>query len=133
VFFIGVFATLIGFIAHKIPTLSLHGKTIKIFGLIVFVIGVYLEGALSMESHWREKISKLEEKVRVAEENAKKINTEIEYVYVDRVKEVKKIEYIVKEKIRESQNELDVNCVVSPKVSEILNSSARNGVGEMKK
>jgi hypothetical protein len=133
VFFIGVIATLIGFIAHKIPLISIHGKTIKICGLIIFVIGVYLEGALSMESHWREKINELEEKVRVAEENAKKINTEIEYVYVDRIKEVKKIEYIVKEKIRDSQNELNANCVISPKVAEILNSSAQNKVEEVKK
>lgn len=133
VFFIGVIATLIGFIAHKIPPVSLHGKTIKICGLIIFVIGVYLEGALSMESHWREKVVELEEKVRVAEENAKKINTVIEYVYVDRVKEVKKIEYIVLSQIRESENELNANCVVSPKVAEILNSSALNNVGEVKK
>jgi len=126
VFFIGVFATLIGFISYKIPGISTHGKTIKICGLIIFVIGVYLEGALSMESHWRQRISHLQEKVRIAEENAKKINTQIEYVYVDRIKEVKKVEYIVLSQIRESQNELDANCFVSPKVAEILNSSAQN-------
>ena len=126
VFFIGVFATLIGFISYKIPSISSHGKTIKICGLIIFILGVYLEGALSMESHWKQKISHLEEKVRIAEEKSKEINTQIEYVYVDRIKEVKSVEYIVMSQIRESKNELDANCVVSPKVAEILNSSAEN-------
>jgi len=126
VFFIGVISTLIGFITHKIPAISSHGKTIKICGIIILIIGVYLEGALSMETHWRTRISELQAKVLLSEEKANQINKEIEYVYVDKIKEVKKVEYIVLSQIRESQNELDANCYISPKVAEILNSSAQN-------
>ena len=52
------------------------------------VLGVYFRGGLAVETEWRERVSEVEAKLQVAEQQSAKENTRIE------TRVVKKTEYI---------------------------------------
>jgi uncharacterized membrane protein len=77
-------------------------------------------------------VREFEEKVKVAEEKSKQVNTEIKTVYVDRVKTVKETQYIIQEKIKEVEKKIDAECKVTPEAIDILNEAARTPKKETK-
>ena len=66
---------------------------------MILLAGIYLEGGLSTELEWRKRVAEMEEKVKILEENSKKINTKIETKVVEKTKVIKEkgklqIEYV---------------------------------------
>jgi hypothetical protein len=68
------------FLAYKLP--------IKIVGSICLVLSVWMLGAASNEAKWEAKVKELEEKLLVAEQASKQINTEIVEKVVTKTKVV---------------------------------------------
>lgn len=96
---LGVLGLLIGFLLGVIPLIKAHSTTIKIVSTIILLAGIYLEGGLSTELEWRSRVAEMEEKVKLLEEQSKKINTKIETKVVEKTKVIKEkgklqIEYV---------------------------------------
>lgn len=68
------------FLTYKLP--------IKIAGSIGLILSVWMLGAASNEAKWEAKVKELEAKLLVAEEESKKINTEIVEKVVTKTKVV---------------------------------------------
>ena len=68
------------FLTYKLP--------MKIVGSICLVLSVWMLGAASNEAKWEAKVKELEAKLLVAEEESKKINTEIVEKIVTKTKVV---------------------------------------------
>jgi len=96
---LGVLGLLIGFLLGFIPLIKAHSTGIKIVSTVILLAGIYLEGGLSTELEWRKRVAEMEEKVKILEENSKKINTKIETKVVEKTKVIKEkgklqIEYV---------------------------------------
>jgi hypothetical protein len=91
---------------------------------VLLVAGVYFKGGYSVEMEWRAKVAELESKVAVAEQKSKEANTQIQTVYVDRVKVVKEKQIVIQEKLKTVEVKIDANCKVVPEAIDILNDAA---------
>lgn len=96
---LGVLGLIVGFLLGFIPLIRAHSTTIKIVSTVILLAGIYLEGGLSTELEWRKRVAEMEEKVKLLEEQSKKINTKIETKVVEKTKVIKEkgklqIEYV---------------------------------------
>ena len=98
---------------------------IKHLSMLMFVVGLFLEGGLAVNDEYMRRAKEWENKVILAEERAKAVNEKIEYVYLDKVREVEKTRYIVKDKIVRVADTLDKECLVTPAMIDILNEAAK--------
>lgn len=92
---VGVTGVIAGWLGRWIPFYGRYASALKPIGIIILVIGVWLRGGYDVEMSWRDKVSKLEEQVKIAEEKSKETNTVIEQQVVEKTKVIKgKTEYI---------------------------------------
>lgn len=123
---VGLLGALSSYFIRFIPTLIPYAEAVKIAGIVLLVLGVYLKGGYSVEMEWREKVAKVEEKVAVVEEKSVEANVIIKKVYVDKIKVVKDTKIVVQEKIVEVEKIIDAECKVAPEALDLLNQAAKN-------
>ncbi len=118
------------FVLHRIlrwfPALSPYYLILQVISAALLVAGIYLKGGYSVEMEWRTKVAELEEKVRVAEEKGKQVNTVIQKVYIDKIKTVKDTQVVIQEKIKEVEKIIDKECKVPEVAVDIHNDAAKN-------
>jgi hypothetical protein len=88
------------FLAYKLP--------MKIVGSICLVLSVWMLGAASNEAKWEARVKELEEKLLVAEQASKQINTEVVEKVVTKTKVVQSkaktiIEYVDREIVKDKE------------------------------
>ena len=113
-----------GYVVRWLPAIAPYHLLIQVISIVLLVSGVYFKGGYSVEMAWREKVAELESKVAVAEQKSKEVNTQIQTVYVDRVKVVKEKQIVIQEKLKTVEVKIDANCKVVPEASDILNDAA---------
>jgi len=113
-----------GYVVRWLPAIAPYHLLIQIVSIVLLVSGVYFKGGYSVEMAWREKVAELEAKVAVAEQKSKEANTQIQTVYVDRVKVVKEKQIVIQEKLKTVEVKIDSNCKVVPEAIDILNEAA---------
>lgn len=123
---VGLLGALSSYFIRFIPTLIPYSEAVKIVGIILLVLGVYLKGGYSVEMEWREKVTKVEEKVAVVEEKSVEANIVVQKVFVDKIKVVKDTKIVVQEKIVEVEKIIDAECKVAPEALDLLNQAAKN-------
>lgn len=128
----GITGVAASWIARWIPFYGQYAKVLKPLGVVLIILGVYLKGGYDTEMAWRDKLHAAEEKARLAEEQAKQVNTEIVTVYKDRVKVVKEQTVVYQDRIKEVEKVIDKDCKVAPEVITIHNDAAKNRKGETK-
>lgn len=129
---IGVVGTFGGALLSKIPFIGQYGNIIKGVSVIALIAGIFFEGYNFALSDYRAKVKEFEEKVAVAEQQAKDANGKIETKIVERVKVVKDTQYVIQEKIKEVEKRIDAECKVTPEAIDILNEAARTPKKETK-
>ena len=82
----GVFA---GWLGKWIPFYGNYVKILKPIGIVLLVLGVWLRGGYDVEMAWRDRVSKLEEQVKLAEQKSQETNTVIEQQVVEKTKVIK--------------------------------------------
>lgn len=123
---IGFAGVLIGLFFNNIPVISKYSIPIKILGIALLVLGIYLKGSSDTEKEWKAKLKDAEHKAVIAEQKAKEANAKIEYVFVDRVKKVKDVQVVIQERIKEIAPEIDAACTLTPSAIDVLNAAAKN-------
>jgi len=113
-----------GYVVRWLPAIAPYHLLIQVVSIVLLVSGVYFKGGYSVEMEWRAKVAELESKVAVAEQKSKEVNTQIQTVYVDRVKVVKEKQIVIQEKLKTVEVKIDANCKVVPEAIDILNDAA---------
>jgi hypothetical protein len=98
---VGILGLLAGFVLSFIPVIKQYKLPIQIISILVFALGLYLEGGLADNKEWQLKVKELEAKLAKAEAEGAKKNIEIETKIVEKVRIVKEkgekqVEYITK-------------------------------------
>lgn len=97
IFTAGVLGVIAGFVLGFVPAIKPYKLAIQIISLIVFTLGVYLQGALEDTKIWKQKVLELEVKLKDAELKSAKVNTVIQEKVVTKTKVVKeKAEEVIK-------------------------------------
>jgi hypothetical protein len=148
IFTIGVLGTSAGFVLGFIPLIKTYKLAIQIIGLLLLVLGVYLEGGLADNKEWQLKVREMEARLAQAETKASEKNVEIQEKIVEKTKIVKEkgkdiIKYVDKwntvEIIKEVEGPERVrreevikyieNCPVPKEIIDIHNQAAELNKG----
>jgi len=108
-------------ITYKLP--------LELISILLFTFGVYTLGAISNESAWQLKVSRMESDIVKKELAAAEITNTVITKYVDRVQIVKGKTNVIIQKVPEYITKYDDSkCVVNNGFVELLNASAKNEV-----
>lgn len=129
---IGIIGIVAGFVLGFIPFISKYKLPIQIVGIILTVTGVWYAGGIAKDKEYREQIAAANTRADLAEEKSKAATARVEYVFLDRVKNVKDVQVVVQERIRDISIKIDEQCRVIPEVIDIHNQAARNRLGATK-
>ena len=77
IFAIGILGIIAGFVLGFIPMVNKYKLPIQIISLLIFSLGLYLEGGLADNTIWQLRVKEMEAKVAKAEAASAKVNTEI--------------------------------------------------------
>jgi hypothetical protein len=102
---------------------------IKVVALVLILICTFYAGKRVNDNQWLTKVHELEQKVVVADEKSKVINTVVETKVVEKVKVVKQNVYVNKEIIKEvAGKQLDAKCSLPESTIMLVNSASQNEV-----
>jgi len=85
---IGVLGLIASFILKFIPAVGIYNLPIQIVAILLIVVGVWFQGAMSNQAEWEAKVKDLE--VKIAEAEAKSAETNIKII----TKTVKQLELV---------------------------------------
>lgn len=120
----GVVGLVASFFTKYIPFISQYKLPLQLISIVLLVAGVYFRGGYDTEMDWRKKVSDLEEKVKVSEQQSKEANVKIKTVIVEKTKLIREQQVVYKERIKEVEKKIDAQCKVLPEAVDILNQAA---------
>ena len=122
------------------PMLANYHLIMQVASVLILSAGLYFKGGYSTEMMWRERVAEVEAKLKLAEEESKKVNTVIQEKIVNRTQVIKEkgekqIEYIDKVVIqKEDVVKYIEKCPAVPKsIIDEINKAAMPPVWEDKK
>lgn len=131
IFHLVVIAGVLGLIASTffgfIPFIKQYTLPVKIVSILLLVLGVWFEGAISNNNAWLEKVHALEKKVAEAELKSSQANVALTSAIAEKNKVIANAQFQLKNKIREISSTIDAECKVSPEVINVLNEAAMPG------
>ena len=131
IFHLIVIAGILGLLASTffgfIPFIKQYTLPVKIVSILLLVVGVWFEGAISNNNSWLEKVRALEKKVAEAELKSSQANVALTSAIAEKNKQIAKVQSQLQNKIKEVSTKIDAECKVSPEVITILNEAAMPG------
>jgi hypothetical protein len=124
-FVLSLVCIIASYFISNIPQIGAYSTIIRIASVVVFIVCVFIEGMFYKDAQWEERVAELKQKVELAEQASKEVNTVIEYKYKDRVKKVTEFQVVVEEKIKLVENKINAECKIAPEVISILNEAAK--------
>jgi hypothetical protein len=122
------------------PVLANYHLIMQVVSVLILSAGLYFKGGYSTEMMWRERVAEVEARLKLAEEQSKKVNTVIQEKIVNRTQVIKEkgekqIEYIDKVVIqKEDVVKYVEKCPAVPKsIVDEINKAAMPPVWEDKK
>ena len=125
----GVIGIGVSYFVKFIPFVNTYRVPLQIASIVLTVVGVWYAGGIAKDREYRAEIEAAKHRAELAEEKAKTATARVEYVFLDRVKNVKDVQVIVQERIRDISVKVDEQCKVIPEVIDIHNQAARNSKG----
>ena len=123
IFAIGVLGLIAGFVLGFIPFIKQYKLPIQIISILIFALGLYLEGGLADNKEWQFKVKELEVKLAKAEAESAKKNIEIQTEIVERVKVVKEKVEVVKREIQIQKEIINADCKLSETAIDLYNKA----------
>lgn len=129
VLLLGVIAMAASFVLKFIPFVTAYRLPIQVAGLILTVLGVWFEGAMSNEAAWQARVHEMEQKVAAAEVKSAQENVRIVTQVVTRIQTIKdttnaNTQYLEKQVAQD----LDRECTLTNASVMLHNSASQNEV-----
>lgn len=120
----GVFLYLVGTFTSLIPPLKPYAEVVKGISIFIILAGSYFLGGYGTEMEWRNRVSKLEEKVIKAEQLSKQANIKLDKKAQQQVKIIREKGIVVKQYIDREVVKYDNQCVIPKEFVKAHNDSA---------
>lgn len=127
---VGISGIAAGWLGKFIPFYGKYVGILKPVGIGVLVLGVWLRGGYDTEMAWRDKVAKLEEQVKISEAKSVEANTSLSKKTKEKIKVVRDVQIVIKERIKEVEKKIDADCRVDPEAISIINDAAKNVGGK---
>lgn len=128
IFHLIVLVAILGLLASTffgfIPFVNKYTLPIKVASIVILVIGIWFEGAISNNNAWLEKVHALEKKIAEVEAKSAEANTALVSQIAAKKAELIKTQNELKNRIRESASIMDSECKISPDAINIINDAA---------
>ena len=129
VFFVGVLATIAGFVLGFIPFIKSYQLPIQIIGILLLSFGLFIEGGLANEAAWQLKVKEVEAKLAEKEAESQQENVKIVEKLVTKTEFVKGktrevIKYLDKEVVKD--NEVIKYVETCPAIPQIILKSVND-------
>ena len=93
----GVLALLAAWVLKFVPFINTYRLPLQVGGTLALLFGIWMEGGIVNEAKWQARVKELEEKVAVAEQQARDANEELDKKSKEKVKVIRgKTEYITR-------------------------------------
>jgi hypothetical protein len=122
---IGLAGIILGQFFSWLPLIGKYLIPARLASIAILAFGLFMEGANYNNNVWEARVKELEEKVKVAEEKSQKANTAIQTKLVEKIKTVKEVQVVIKDRIVENEKIIDSKCEVPTEAIKILNDSAK--------
>ena len=126
----GFAAVIAAWFLKRIPFVSQYNLILKVGGIIAVLVGIWFEGGITNEAKWQAKVADMESKVAKAEAQSKDANAVLAQKGKDKVKIVKEVQVVIKERIVHDAAKMDATCIVDPVAIQDLNDAAKNQGGK---
>lgn len=126
----GVVGIVAGFFIKVIPFVNQYRVPVQIISIILLAGGLYFKGGYSNELAWRAKIADMEQQVKESEAKSEQANKDLAKKSKEKVKIVKEVQVVIKERIKTVEKRIDADCKVDPEAVSILNDAAKNVGGK---
>ncbi len=123
VMIVGAASAIAGYFFVGIPYIGSRRTLFQILGVVLLIAGVYLKGGYSAEMQWRDRVAEVEAKVKVAEEKAKKANTQVQTKIVTKIVKIQEKATVAKETIRRNKEVINRECKLSDEAISAYNFS----------
>ena len=123
VMIVGAASAIAGYFFVGIPYIGSRRTLFQILGVALLIAGVYLKGGYSAEMQWRDRVAEVEAKVKVAEEKAKKANTQVQTKIVTKIVKIQEKATVAKETIRRNKEVINRECKLSDEAISAYNFS----------
>ena len=126
---LGVLSIAASFVLKFVPFVTTYRLPIQALGLILTVLGVWFEGAMSNETAWQSRVHEMEKKVAAAEVKSAQENVRIVTQVVTRIQKIKdttnaNTRYLEKQVAQD----LDRECTLTNASVMLHNSASQNEV-----
>lgn len=130
---------LIGYLGSKlfkffpfkyIPFFGQYPLLTELSGVVLLCLGLFLYGGHATEMAWRDRVKKVEEQLKDAEDKSKKVNTVIKTKIVKQKEVIHDTKVVIQETIKEVEKRIDADCKLDPVIPKILNDAAKNPLGD---
>lgn len=135
----GVLGTLASWVLRFIPFIKTYLLPIQVGSILLLLVGVYFQGAISNEEKWQAKVKELEQRIEAAKVESAAVNQAVETKVITKTKVVKEkadtiIKYIDKEVVKEIIK-FEETCPIPKEAIDVHNEAARmnKAVEEMRK
>ena len=95
---------------------------------LLLSIGCYVKGRNDVEIAWREKVSVLEKKVAIAEQESKEANERVVERVVEKIKIVKEVQHATTKEIEKNKAIINRDCELHDLAIMLHNSSSQNSI-----
>jgi len=124
---VGAIAVTSAWFLKQVPFVSQYNLPIKILGIVVLLLGVWMQGGAANEAKWQAKVAELEAKLEQAKQESAKVNTVIETKVVTKTKVIREkadtiIQYVDREK---EIVKFDTTCPIPKEAIDVHNEAAR--------
>jgi hypothetical protein len=104
----GIILLSVGWLIKWFPGVAVYKGPMQLLGVVLTAGSLYLLGGHGTEMAWRDKVRALEEKVKIAEQQAAEANTKVEVQVVEKTKVIKEkgqdiIRYVDREVIKKEE------------------------------
>jgi hypothetical protein len=122
---LGVLGILSAWVLKFIPFINTYRLPIQVGSVLALLIGVYFQGVIANEAKWQAELTRLEEAVKIGEEEARKLNEQLsaEISSKKSIQEVKTkeiIRYIDKWQTKEILKEVPVEGPERIRIEEVI-------------
>lgn len=105
---VGVLGLMSSAVLKFIPFIKVYGVVLEVGSLLLIIVGVWFEGAISNQSAWQARVAELQVKVAEAEVKSSQANTQIVTKIIDKTKTVRDkgdtiISYIDREVVKNNE------------------------------
>jgi hypothetical protein len=104
----GIILLSVGWLIKWFPGVAVYKGPMQLLGVVLNAGSLYLLGGHGTEMAWRDKVRALEEKVKIAEQQAAEANTKVEVQVVEKTKVIKEkgqdiIRYVDREVVKKEE------------------------------